>query len=102
MSAEKTTSTPSTNKAMITFQDHDLGHFHLIDVIEHDGLQWLVSTWLVDHATGERYPDKVVCLSVLPHQVVEHPHYRYVVTNPLPKSVLDGTEQVGYVVKRLP
>ncbi len=38
-------------------------------VIEHDGSLWLVATWLVSHATGEKYPERIVPMEKLPHVV---------------------------------
>lgn len=38
-------------------------------VIEHEGVLWLVATWLVENATGTRYPDRIVPMDNLPHVV---------------------------------
>ncbi len=85
-------------KTHLFLADHDKGRPYLIDTIFHEGRWWLVGSWLESHDTGERVPERLVLLEILKHREVDHPDYRFWLSTALPKSVLDGTEQEGYVV----
>lgn len=86
-------------KTYAFFSDHDQGFAQLLDTIAANGQLWIVGSWLQSNATGERIPEKLVLLDALPHQ--EAPPgkpYRFVLSNSLPRSVLQGKAQPGYVV----
>src|SRR6266404_4296824 len=69
-----------------------------IDTIFHQGFWWLVPSWAVPHAGGAPVPEVVVRLTGLSHEEVEGKPYRFFLHNPIPKAVLEGKEQAGYVV----
>jgi hypothetical protein len=71
---------------------------YLIDTIFHQGFWWLVATWAAPHAGGARVPEVLVRLTGLSHEEVEGKPYRFFLHNPIPKAVLEGKEQAGYVV----
>lgn len=75
-----------------------------MDTIEHEGLLWLVPTWIDTATPGYSTPERIVCLSMLAHALLP-PGDRYLasVQNPIPKSVLYGpgpsSAIAGYVVR---
>lgn len=85
-------------KTYLFFSDHDQGSPYLIDTIESEGQWWLVGSWLQSNATGERTPERIVLLNTLRYQEVEEETHRFVLNNAIPKSVLEGEAQEGYVV----
>ena len=85
-------------KTYLFFSGHDEGHPYLIDTIRHEGSLWLVGSWLESNDTGEKIPERIVRLSGLRFQEVENQPYQFLLNNALPKSVLDGQEQEGYVI----
>lgn len=85
-------------KTYLFFSGHDEGHPYLIDTISHQGAWWLVVSWLQSNATAGKIPEKLVRLEGLQFQEVENQPYRFLLNNALPKSVLDGTPQDGYVL----
>jgi hypothetical protein len=89
-------------KTYLFFSDFDQGHEYLIDTIHHDGAWWLVGSWLQDNATGARVPERLVRLTGLPHQEMTGQPFRFVLSNSISKSVLEGQEQDGFVILMLP
>lgn len=89
-------------KTLLFFEGFDEGHAYHVPTIEHDGAWWLVGSWLEHHATQTRVPERIVRLTGLLFQEVRGHPYRFVLNNPLPKSVLDGEELPGYVVAMYP
>jgi len=85
-------------KTYLFFSGHDEGHPYLIDTIQHEGAWWLVASWLQSNATAEKIPERLVRLTGLRFQEVENQPYRFFLNNALPKSVLDGKPQDGYVI----
>jgi hypothetical protein len=85
-------------KTFAFFSDYDQGNPHLIDTVSHLGRWWLVGGWHQSHATGDRLPATLVLLDGLTHQQVQGQPYRFLLTNAIPKSVLDGQAQDGYEV----
>jgi hypothetical protein len=85
-------------KTYLFFEGFDEGSSYLIDTIFLDGAWWLVGSWLEARATQERVPERLVRLSGLPHETVSGQRWRFLLNNPLPKSVLDGKARDGYVV----
>ena len=60
-----------------------------VDTIRHLGKLWLVLLW-ADGADGKTsMPARLLCLSVLPHQVTKGLQHDFVLTNPLPQEMLD-------------
>lgn len=86
----------------LAFLDEDQGEAHLIDTISYQGRWWLVGGWHQSHATGDRLPATLVLLAGLQHEEVAGHPYRFLLTNEIPKAVLDGEAQDGYVVLNLP
>lgn len=84
-------------KTYLFFEGFDEGSAYLIDTIFLAGAWWLVGSWLVANATGERVPERLVRLTGLPHEEVSGQRHRFLLTNSLPKSVLDGEARDGYV-----
>jgi|HubBroStandDraft_6_1064221.scaffolds.fasta_scaffold524342_2 hypothetical protein len=66
-----------------------------VSVIEHDGKFWIVPQWLENKTKGWRKPERLICLSDLPHQVLRDgsPQGQFRVTAPIPMSVLSGPAQ---------
>jgi len=87
-------------KTYLFFSGHDEGHPYLIDTIWHENHWWLVGNWLEQPVTGHRIPERIVLMDGLTvrFQEVEGQPYRFLLNNALPKSVLDGTPQDGYVI----
>ena len=85
-------------KTYLFFKGFDEGFPHLIDTIFHEGAWWLVGSWLVANATGERVPERLVRLTGLRFEEASGQRWRFLLNNPLPKSVLDGEARDGYVV----
>ncbi len=70
----------------------------LTDTIWHEGSWWLVASYLQSRATQEKIPERLVRLTGLAHQEVTGERYRFLVAQPIPKSVFEGKTQDGYVV----
>jgi hypothetical protein len=85
-------------KTYLFFEGFDEGFPHLIDTIFVEGAWWLVGSWLVANATGERVPERLVRLTGLRHESASGQRWHFVLNNSLPKSVLDGEARDGYVV----
>lgn len=85
-------------KTYLFFEGFEEGVPHLIDTIFVAGAWWLVGSWLVANATGERVPERLVRLTGLRHERASGQRWRFVLNNSLPKSVLDGEARSGYVV----
>ena len=73
-----------------------------IDTICQQGIWWLVPSWASPHGGGGPVPEVVVRLTGLSHEEVEGKPYRFFLHRPIPKAVLDGKEQAGYVVAKNP
>lgn len=73
-----------------------------LDTICHEGIWWLVPAWGVLHSGGGPEPEIVVLLTGLSHEEVHGLQYRFRLHNPIPKSVLEGKAQAGYVVEKNP
>jgi hypothetical protein len=89
-------------KTYLFFEDSDEGHAQLVDTIFHEDSWWLVGSWLAHAPTRTRVPERIVRLSGLRFQEVKGQPFRFLLNNPLPKSVLDGESQAGYVVAMYP
>jgi hypothetical protein len=85
-------------KTYLFFEGFDGGFPYLIDTICFNGAWWLVGSWLVANATGERTPERLVRLTGLPHEKASGQEWAFLLNNSLPKSVLDGQARDGYVV----
>jgi hypothetical protein len=85
-------------KTYLFFEGFNDGSPYLIDTIFLDDTWWLVGSWLVPNATGEQVPERLVRLNGLPHEKASGQRWRFLLNNPLPKSVLDGEARNGYVV----
>jgi hypothetical protein len=83
----------------------DDGTIYTVDVIEYQSGLWLVVLWRVNPTLGLQKPERIIRLDILPHQDLGEPGFgphRFVLNEPIPKAVLDGTtppEQAhGFVV----
>lgn len=90
-------------KSMVTLNDG----LYRMDTIEHEGMFWLVPEWIDTPRKGWSRPARIVCLSLLPHQALPlGGDIRFVLSNPIPKSVLTGQIQprltIQYVVIERP
>ncbi len=85
-------------KTYLFFEGHDEGSPYLIDTISLEGQWRLVGSWLAPNTKGARVPEKLVRLTGLQFQEVQGQPFRFLLNNVLPKSVLDGGAQDGYVV----
>lgn len=89
-------------KTQLFFSDYDQGRPHLVDTILHLGRWWLVGEWLLQPGAGDKMPTVLVLLDGLAHEEMSHHHpFRFLLTNAIPKSVLDGQEQGEYEVLNL-
>jgi hypothetical protein len=57
------------------------------DVVEHEGLRWLVPEWIDRPELGKSQPIRLICLSLLQHQKSSSPDYCFLLTLPMPKAV---------------
>lgn len=75
-------------------------HPQYLDVVSLSRSWWIVCTWTTDKTTGTRIPARLLQMGglALRFQEVSGLPYRFLVSNPIPKSVLDGGTQDGYVV----
>ncbi len=85
-------------KTFAFISDTDEVSPHLIDTIFYEDRWWLVGTWLESNATGDRVPETLVLLDALHHQEIEEKPYRFALKPAIPRSVLRGEAQEGYVV----
>ena len=77
-------------KTMVPLSDG----LYRMDTIEHEGQFWLVPEWIDTPRKGWSQPARIVCLSLIAHQPLPlGGEVRFVVTNPIPKSVLTGQIQ---------
>lgn len=74
--------------------------------IEHEGKLWLVTSWLVDRASGDATPERMIRVDSLEPRPTKCPpgerfHYANVL---LPRSVIEGVtqESPGFEVRSLP
>ncbi len=95
---------PEVFKSYLFFSGHDEGHPYLIDTIFHQGAWWLVASWLQQPTTGQTIPERLVQLDgkTIRFQEVKGQSYRFLLNNALPKSVLDGVPQDGFVIATHP
>ena len=88
--------------------DDDSGEVLLVDTISYEGKLWIVPHWLAARELGWQMPERIVCMDGLNYQEMNNPDYTadYVLTYPVPKSVLDGktdtVEGRKYVVVERP
>jgi hypothetical protein len=66
------------------------GGIYRMDVIEFQGRNWLVPEWLDYKDAKVSMPVRIVCLDLLPHQTSNSSEYQFVVSGPIPKSVVEG------------
>lgn len=62
-----------------------------MDTIEYEGKFWLVPQWLDDKIQILSRPARLIRLDSLPHVKGGPPPHDFVLTDYIPKSVLDGT-----------
>ncbi len=88
--------------------DDESGQIHLVDTISYENKPWLVPYWLSALELGWQTPERIICLDGLKYQDMTETDYPadYVLTYPVPKSVLDGktdtVEGRKYVVVERP
>ena len=90
---------PEIFKVLVRFTD-DSGDIAMASAVEHAGHLWLVATWFVRLPTADE----------VPLQIVRRPGWlwqdagpgalaRFVLLDPIPRSVLDAGELSGFVVE---
>ena len=62
-----------------------------LDVIEHEGKHWLVGGWLESSSAGLSIPTRLILLDLIPHGGPGPNGMDFVLYDPIPKAVLDGT-----------
>jgi len=67
----------------------DNGTIHTVDTIEYEGKLWLVPQWLDKPKEGLSRPARIIRMDSLPH-VTGFGVHQFVLTNYMPKGVLDG------------
>ena len=72
----------------------------LIDTFFDEGAWWLIASWMANRESGVRVPERLVQLSSLPFEEVKGKPFRFLIGKVLPRSVLDGKPQVGFIVKK--
>lgn len=87
-------------KVLFTISGYDEGYLQLADAIFYKDGWWLVSKWLEDPVSKQRYPERIILLGAenTPYTEADGLEYRFVVSSAIPKSVLDGEPQNGYVI----
>jgi len=63
-----------------------------IDTIEHEGKLWLVPSWTYNTNEGWKRPERIICLTQLPHKKVfpgDGVPADFVLEYPIPITVLD-------------
>lgn len=89
-------------KTYLFIDGHDEGYPYLIDTIFYKGEWWLVSSWLYNDSATQQIPERLVRLTGLEFEDISGHQYRFLLKNSIPKSVLDGKPQNGYVVSMYP
>lgn len=80
----------------------DEGQMRTLGAIQHAGNWWIVASWLQSPAGGSPVPERLVRLDGLQFQEMQGKDYRFQLLQTLPKSVLDGRPQTGYVLSTYP
>ncbi len=88
-------------KTYLFFSGYDEGHSYLIDTIFYEGEWWLVPNWL-GKGNERKIPVRLIRLTGLKYQEVNDEGYRFLLNNAIPKSVMDGQPQEGYVIRDYP
>ena len=73
----------------------------LVDTVYYEGNWWLCPPPLLRSlATGEIIPQRLILTGVayVKLQEVNHPDYRFLLSNSIPKSVFDGKTEGEYIV----
>lgn len=89
-------------KTFLFFSGFDEEHSYLIDTIYFEGAWWLVASWFQARESGERIPNRLVRLDGLKYQEVNDECYRFLLNSSIPKSVMDGKPEEGYLIKQYP
>lgn len=75
-----------------------------VDTISHEGGLWLVTQWIQDRDTKEKWPARLIRLDVLPSYRILGPGFPadYSLGQPIPKGIFDGSispeKATGYEV----
>jgi hypothetical protein len=78
-------------RTLVAVEGMSLGELERWDTIEYEGKLWLVPYWLDNPSKGTSRPGRIVCLSLLEHDVGDGPHgISYTLRQPMPKFVVDG------------
>ena len=94
--------------AMISTPNNGGTNILKCDTIEFEGRFWLVPVWLEDDFGEIKTPKRIICMSVLDHQVLgpDSSYADFLVKEPIPKEVLYGeaTEHNGiaYLIVECP
>lgn len=67
-----------------------LGKVFICDTIIYRDEPWLVLSWISEHATGLKKPERIVRLGAFPHQEIpSHSIAKWGILGQLPKGILD-------------
>jgi len=87
-----------TVKTYLFISDLEPGLPRLVDTIWHEGHWWLVAKWLRPHDGSEDIPQRLVRLDEMQPQEIEGQPFRFLLPQPIPRSVFEQTSPAGYVV----
>lgn len=69
------------------------GQVAIMDVIKHDGRNWLVPNWYENKDEGWRTPERIVLLDFLPHEhLPQNQAWQFLVGDPQPKELFFGDD----------
>lgn len=78
-------------KALIFLDEDTTGTLFHCDVVEFEGIFWLVPEWLENRDTGWKIPARIVSFQHLPHQFERGaPFGDFVLNVPVSKTIFDG------------
>lgn len=89
-------------KTLATFDDAEEGFVIAMDTIHFRGQWWLVRSWLVANATGERVPEKLIRPTMDAFRETGMRTPRFELNTAIPKTVLDGNAAPGFEVAYYP
>lgn len=81
-------------KAVYFIKDDEEAAEYQSMVIEYKSARWIVATWLKDHATGTKYPERIIPLRLIPHVTQENGMIRLGLLMPIALLQIDAPQEL--------